>query len=253
MPVARGLRCGGVADAAHQRRIVRRTQRRCCAERSPRRRRCCCRARRRCRTSPGSARGLRAVRAKPRDRRARSRSTDPRASVGRAQRRRVAAGEDRTQRILAQILRADAADVALDHLPDLFLQAHLRQQFVDEGFGLGILEPDAGGLRPEFGMGDAGRPRPISASAQCPASEVGDFGCRRPALAAKARGIVVARNLACGVVWAVTKRKASCACGRSNRVSSFGTYAWAGLSARPRRAVPQMSSRFCAISPSALP
>ena len=51
----------------------------------------------------------------------------------------AAAGQDRSQPILAYIVRSDASDVALDDLADLFLDAHRCKQRVDTLFQLGIL------------------------------------------------------------------------------------------------------------------
>ena len=51
-----------------------------------------------------------------------------------AARRRVAARQDRAQRIGQQVLRLDRADIGLDRLPDLLLQRHPAHQFGDKGF-----------------------------------------------------------------------------------------------------------------------
>jgi hypothetical protein len=74
----------------------------------------------------------------------------PRRLVVLADRARIAAGENRTQRIFAQIVGPDRADVALDHLPDLLLDSHPGDQRVHELLGLGIDQPLAPGGRPVF-------------------------------------------------------------------------------------------------------
>ncbi len=78
-----------------------------------------------------------------------------RRAVRRIQRRAVAAGQDRAQRIVAKVLRLDAGDVGLDQLSDLLLQAHAPHQLSDEGFGPVVDQPRAVGRGPGLRMGDA--------------------------------------------------------------------------------------------------
>jgi hypothetical protein len=72
-----------------------------------------------------------------------------------AQRRRVAAGQDRTQRVLPQIARLDGRGVGLDHLADLFFQRHLGHQLGHERFGRRIDETGTASLWPTLRMSDA--------------------------------------------------------------------------------------------------
>ena len=67
----------------------------------------------------------------------------------------VAAGQDGAERIAPQVVRGDRADVALDGLADLLLQAHARHQGGDVGLGARVGDGDGTGrLGPQVRMGD---------------------------------------------------------------------------------------------------
>ena len=63
----------------------------------------------------------------------------------------IAAGENRAERITREIFRHNRADVGLDDLPDLFLETHFRQQFVNARFGRRIDQAPAVRLGPVCG------------------------------------------------------------------------------------------------------
>jgi hypothetical protein len=95
----------------------------------------------------------------PAPRRGRRGSTRPSAGRGAvvAVRRAVAAGQDRAQAVLAQLVRRDRGAVGLDGLGDLLLDGHLAHQLGDEGLGLGVGDRRrAGRLGPERRMGVGG-------------------------------------------------------------------------------------------------
>ena len=55
----------------------------------------------------------------------------------------IAAGENRAERITREIFRHNRADVGLDDLPDLLLEAHAREQLVDARLGIRLDEAAA--------------------------------------------------------------------------------------------------------------
>ncbi len=64
----------------------------------------------------------------------------------------VAAGQDRAEAIFAHVLRRHRLDVGLDHLADLVLHRHLRQQRVDPRLERGVWRQRPVTLRPQLGM-----------------------------------------------------------------------------------------------------
>ena len=64
---------------------------------------------------------------------------------------RISAGENRAERVRAQVLRLDGGNVSLDHLTDLLLQTQACHEIVNEPLGLCIHQADA--VRSEAGSG----------------------------------------------------------------------------------------------------
>jgi hypothetical protein len=71
-------------------------------------------------------------------------------------RARVAAGQDRSKAIFAHVIGCHRLDVGLDHLADLVLRCHRRQQRVDPCFQRGVRWQRPVTLRPQLGMDGGG-------------------------------------------------------------------------------------------------
>ena len=68
----------------------------------------------------------------------------------------VAAGQDRAEAVGAHVVRGHVLDVGLDHLPNLVLHRHFRQQPPDPGLERGVRRQRPVALRPRCGV-DRGR------------------------------------------------------------------------------------------------
>ena len=111
--------------------------------------------------------------------------------------RGVAAGQDRAQRVVAQVLRRDGADVGLDHLADLLLEAEALHQLGDEGLGPGVGQAlRARGPRPLLRMGGFG-PRRNAARRQAGADREAQHAGQQPRGSNLGHGAYLPDDVAC--------------------------------------------------------